>query len=450
MQITVFGVFWLIILLIGCLKGQRVLIKCVIFSSLFQAGAVFIIAGKSLDPFTVSCVTYIIFSICKSRFRCRFHKPLFFNAYSFFIAVLFLTSIVASLLFTGMTYMECVDWVQYETYDGHIAWFGIITLVIYGITLLICYNEKLISREEITHLFDYMVLFVLFIGVWQYLSIMKILPRNDFIRDFIYSNSTTTDNISYFTDTNASLRIYSSLFGIRFYGPFMEPSYCAGFLAMAFANYVSKSKITKRDIVLIVCILCMAVMTFSATAYVGVAFAGVLSAFMSGKVKVGIKVVFRGTILIVIALALITYFNLWDTVNRLIINKADTHSAYIRGLWNTNALKTFWDTYGIGLGYANVRGSSLIFTIPASTGILGDISFIYYNYKIVKTGRTSHERGLNIYQIMYASVLFAMCVAISVLNYSIFWMSAIILVLGKHSETDKTPLIDNRKNRRKF
>ena len=439
MQITTFGIFWLLILLIACVRGKNTLIKCVIFSALFQAGAVFIIAGKAIAPLTVSCIFFIGYSLIVGKVEMKIAIPQFFRAFVIFLFIILISSIVASVAFNGLVYMEPKDWISYAQYDGHIAFFGMFTLLVYGMTLLLIYNTKGIKWSEIDKIFDIMVIFVLAVGVWHYCTVLNYFPRNDFIRDFIYSNSTTKDNIAYFVDTDSLLRIYSSIFGIRFCGPFMEPSYCAGFLAMTFAYYVSKEEIKIKDVILMVFILVMAVMTYSATAYASVAFAGVFSAISSGRTKQLFKIVIRGLALIVVALIMINYFNLWDAIQRLIINKSNTHSAYIRGLWNVSAMGTMFDTFGSGMGYANVRGSSLLFTLPASCGVLGCIAFIWFSYCVYKTGKrlVRIDFSQTKFQIMFLTTMFSMSVAISVLDYSILWMSCIFVVLKKVYDTDK-------------
>ena len=209
---------------------------------------------------------------------------------------------------------------------------------------------------------------------------------------------------------------------------------------MAFAFYVGKPELKIKDTLLIAAVLVMAVLTYSATAYATVAFAGVATAILSGKAKQLIKIAGRGLALIAIALVIITKFKLWDTVQRLIINKSETHSAYIRGLWNINAIGTFWDTYGLGMGYSNVRGSSLLCTIPASCGLMGTICFVIFIVVMTRcNNKKRHSEQSQVkFQIMFLSTLLAMLVAISVLDYSIFWMSAILLVLPKQdSKIDK-------------
>ncbi len=433
MQVTTFGLFWLILLAYSPIKGQKALVKTVMFSAMFQAGAIIIVADRAISPLTISCIAFIADFFLRYKFKLKLAIPRFFKTYAVFWIIIFCEAIISSLLFKGLNYMEPKDWISYAQYDGHIALFGLFTLLIYGVTILLLFNIKDFTYQEIENLIDVMVFFVLIVGIWHFCTVMNYIPRSDFIRDFIYSNSTTTDNIAYFVDTNPNLRIYQSIFGIRFCGPFMEPSYCAGFLAMAFAFYVGKDKLTYRDTFFIAAILIMAVLTYSATAYISVAFAGILSAIFSGKVKQLFKIAGRGIALISVALVVITIYDLWDTVERLIINKADSHSAFIRGLWNSNAIVTFFDTFGIGMGYSNVRGSSLLFTLLASCGLIGTLFFSFFIFTLIQCNKKYKYKGgiNNRFQIMFASTLFAMIVAISVMDYSVFWLSAILLVLVK-------------------
>lgn len=440
MQITIFGFFWLVVLFFAVQKGQLALIKVVIFSTLFQAGAVFIIAGKAMSPFMVSCTVFIIDYLARYKFKIEIHIPDFCKSYLLFWFVILCGAIIASVAFVGLEYMENKDWISYARYDGHIAFFGLLNLFVFGITLLFAYNLVGLYLEDVEKLIDLMVVFVLVVGIWHFGTVMNYIPRNDFIRDFIFSNSTTTDNIAYFTDTNRALRIYQSIFGIRFCGPFMEPSYCAGFLAMVFAFYVSKTKFQIKDILLITAIVIMTIITYSATAYVSIVFAGIVSVISSGKIKQLFAIVSRGFVLVLLVLIAVTKFELWDIIQRLIINKLESHSAYIRGLWNTNAIKTFFDTGGLGMGYSNVRGSSLICTIPASCGLIGTILMIAFIIALLKDGKKvrGNEKLQVRFQTMFLTTLFSMITAISMLDYSVFWMSAILLVVHKQSFNEAT------------
>lgn len=440
MVVTSFGIVWIIILIVAFIRGTNVTLKCLLFSSLFQAGAVFIIAeDKPLSPLLVSAVVYICSCIIHYR-KIVLKIPSFLAILLIWVLVSMISSFFAPIFFRGITYMECVDWEQYNRYDGHIALWGLCVLLIYIICGVFVYNYARLEKNEIDRMISFMIIFVFGVGVWHMLSAKHYIPNNEFIANFIFSNTTRKENISYFIDIDISKRIYSSIFGIRFCGCFMEPSYCGGFLAMSFAYFVSKMRLNKKDCGLLLLILLMTIQTFSATAYAAVAFAGILSLLVSGKKRYLTIIAERGILVVMASLAGMTCFGLWGAVERLIINKSSTHSAYIRGLWNINAIQTFFDTYGIGLGYSNARGSSLLCTLPASLGLTGTVLFGFFVvslllYRNINMNEDDVEQRR--FKLMFATVLTAMFVAISVLDYSIFWMSFYLCIMTKKNKVNK-------------
>lgn len=61
MRITNFGIIWTIVLFVAAIKGSRSLIKTIVFSSIFQAGAVIVVGTKaSLSPLACSCIVYCL------------------------------------------------------------------------------------------------------------------------------------------------------------------------------------------------------------------------------------------------------------------------------------------------------------------------------------------------------------------------------------------------------
>lgn len=432
MNITNFGFVWLLVIIIAFLKGRKVLLKVVMLSCLFQAGAIVIIGDSAISPLMVSCMAYIFRSIVDERGVIKTKDSKTFKLYFIFWGELVISSVIASLFFVGKEYMKAVDWVEYATYDGHFSFYGFVVLLIYGVTALLIYGQQELKEDELYKLIQLMVLIVFLVAVWQYLSIMRIIPRNTFIADFIYSNKTTRDNIAYFIDTDPNKRIYSSLLGIRLYSLFMEPSYCGGFLGLTFVYFIGRKKITWKDKVIIILILLMTIMTFSATAYVVVTVGGGLAAFYSGKVTHFFNLLKRGSVLIVIGVASVSYLNLWNTIFRLIINKSQTHSAYIRDLWNKSSMQTCWDTYLVGLGYGNVRGSSLLYTLLGACGVFGTLLFAFFiislmveNAYVVNSDK--YENDENLLKVAVLVVVIGMGVSISLIDYSILWLAIFIL-----------------------
>jgi len=84
-----------------------------------------------------------------------------------------------------------------------------------------------------------------------------------------------------------------------------------------------------------------------------------------------------GMLLIVIGTMLLP--TLWGAVENLfdaaISNKLDSDSGIERMQWNEQAIRTFFDTFGMGAGVGSVRASSLPIAILANVGVIGALLF---------------------------------------------------------------------------
>lgn len=441
MAITNFGIIWLIVLLIASFNGIKSLIKVLFVSCIFQAGAVFIIGKSVIPPLTMSCIFYCIISLLRHIRRIRFEFPKCMNTYYLMWAILVVTSLLASTLFVGTLYLKSLDWVEYDIYDGHIAFFGLFSILIYGVTALILYNEKPISDKELYHIMVFMIIFVFIIACWQYISVFKGISKDNFIVNLIYSN-TASESISFY---NSLKNIYSNMFDIRLYSTFMEPSYCAGFLVCSFFYLFSKNKYSPVDKILILLLVGMIILTFSATAYAAFAFACLLSFTISGRAKATISLIFKLGLFVVLGLVLITYMDLWNTIDRMIFQKSDSHSAYIRNLWNMNCINIFQTTYGLGMGYGSVRGSSLLLTLLGTFGIIGTFLYLRFIYLLIKSRNmliygTSFLNESKVLKCMIILVVLTQFIAIPNFDYSIFWMSLFILFSRVDSKYKNAPI----------
>lgn len=427
MAITNFGIVWLIVLIVASFVGIKSLTKVLLISSVFQAGAVFIIGKSVLPPLTVSCIFYCVISFLRHSRKYPFKCPKCMNAYFFMWVILLVTSLLASAMFVGTVYLESLDWIEYAIYDGHIALFGLFSILLYGVTALMLYNDKPISSKELYYIMVFMIALVFFVACWQYISVYKSILKNDFIASFIYSN-TVSESVGFYNDLN---NVYSNLFDIRLYSTFMEPSYCAGFLVCTFFYLFSKNTYSPLDIVLISLLIGMIILTFSATAYAAFAFACLLSYIISGRLKAFWGHFFRFGIFIALGIALITYMDLWDTIDRMILQKGDSHSVYIRNLWNINCINIFQTTYGLGMGYASVRGSSLLPTLLGTFGLIGTFLFFRFAFLLIKSryllkSCTSFTSEETILKCMIVIVMISQVIAIPNFDYSIFWMTLFI------------------------
>lgn len=423
MGITNFGIIWLIVLLLASFSGIKSLTKVLFVSSIFQAGAVFIIGKSVIPPLTVSCIFYCVVSFLRHNRKFNFKFPNCMNTYFLMWAILVVTSLLASALFVGTVYLESLDWVEYAIYDGHVAFFGLFSILIYGITALMLYNDKPISNKELYHVIVFMIVFVFIVACWQYISVFNSIPKNNFIANLIYSN-TVSESVGFYNSLN---NVYSNLFDIRLHSTFMEPSYCAGFLVCSFFYLFSKNKYSLLDITLISLLVGMIILTYSATAYATFAFACFLSFTISGRIKAFWGLAFKFGVFLALGMILITYMDLWNAIDRMILQKSDSHSAYIRNLWNMNCINIFQTTYGLGMGYASVRGSSLLFTLLGTFGTIGIFLYLRFIFLLIKSKYSLtycplFSNETIVLKCMIILVIVSQFIAIPNFDYSIFWM----------------------------
>jgi hypothetical protein len=66
---------------------------------------------------------------------------------------------------------------------------------------------------------------------------------------------------------------------------------------------------------------------------------------------------------------------LQSLLNSFVFDKLYTASGAERSSWNRQALQSFFDTFGFGVGNGSVRASSFLVAVPASLGVIGTVIF---------------------------------------------------------------------------
>lgn len=430
MNITLFGIIWTIILIIAWRRGEKTLLFCLLFSTLFQAGAIITIRKFALDPLAYSGIIYLIYYFTRTLSRRQTVKLSIQIVWMLILfVVLFLSALVSSLVFIGLDYTETNTFLRHKVYDGNIGIELFSILFIYIMAMIAVYNSAYLTSDDIHKIINKMVLFVVVVSVWQYLTVLKVIPTFDLLSNIIYSNKATQEaNIAFFSYS----RNLKSVFDTRLYASFMEPSYCGGFLGVAFCYYISKKSIKRGDRVRVGLILLMTILTYSATAYLTVAMGGIIAIVYStynGRVK---RIVARGVLMIAVSSVAVSYFGLWSVIEKRVLRKSETISAFVRSSWNHTCIDVFKRTYGVGIGYGNIRGSSLVYTILGSGGVIGILVFFMLVVSLLKMD--SNIEGLSCsyedyrYQRLMATVLVAMVAAIPDLTYTVFWLTVYISV----------------------
>jgi len=141
----------------------------------------------------------------------------------------------------------------------------------------------------------------------------------------------------------------------------------------------------------------------STTAYVGLAiyfvmlYAEMLVRALSRSGTPQMRwLVFGTPVLLLVLLLLIAlndeswaYFqNLLDT---FVLKKMNTASGEERSSWNRQALQSFFDTAGFGVGNGSARASSFLIAVLASLGVIGTPLFVTFMIGVFRGGRTSAD-----------------------------------------------------------
>jgi hypothetical protein len=125
----------------------------------------------------------------------------------------------------------------------------------------------------------------------------------------------------------------------------------------------------------------------STTAYVGlvlylvVLYCEIIIRMMLGPITRPMRFLIFGTpvllaiLLIVIALNDETWAYFKNLLDTFVFNKLNTASGEERSSWNRQALQSFFDTYGFGVGNGSARASSFPIAVLASLGLFGTILF---------------------------------------------------------------------------
>ena len=129
----------------------------------------------------------------------------------------------------------------------------------------------------------------------------------------------------------------------------------------------------------------------STTAYVGLVlyltllYCELLVRMMAGPVLPQVRLfifvtpVLLATVLIVIALNDTSWAYFQSLLDTFVFNKLNTASGEERSAWNSQALQSFMDTYGFGVGNGSARASSFLIATLAGLGVLGTITFLEFS-----------------------------------------------------------------------
>lgn len=391
---TIFGVLWLIII-ISCFfrKSIKFLLFITLFSMILQSTNVISYNGIMIGPQVITCFSFILRCILIKKDR----SIIRINKIKIGLFLVFLSVILSSIINDSLV----------------LNLLKIIQLAIYMITFLCIANiSDKIDKDFIELFIKKTTIFILILGVIQILSSGNIIPRISIINNLFF-NDTSLD--VYYWHENY-LRITST---------FMEPSYCGSFLVASFFYFISIYKKNKKNVILLISIFLEIILTQSTTAYASLVICGILFIIFSKNRQIK-RIILPISIFVIFILFLFAY-NLLDTV---IFSKASSGSALTRGYWNKNAIKAFQTSRLFGIGYKNLRGSSIIYSLLGEIGIFGLISYLFFNLEICKQLLKKIELGSIGIRFSILSIIICQFISCPDLDLCVYWMFLYLAALS--------------------
>lgn len=339
MSITIFGIIWLgLIFLAFVIPNLKFIITLTFLSMVLQCSNVIILGDSLIGPATITCFVFIVKSyFYKQKIICNNDVKIKYLFCLFSLLILSaIISLVANRLISSTYIMRLVQ------------------LILYVFTSYRMYCiSNFLGKKYISTCFKKITIFVLIMGIIQFMTTSGVLPRFTIINELFFNDQ--SENVYYYQDN------YYRLCSI-----FMEPSYCASFLVGAYSFFLITSSKNNSNYFLIGCIAIEMILTFSSTAYIAIVVVSLAIIILRAN-KTSSKIVFfagliSGTLFLVLG---------QNILKSVIFDKLSSGSANSRYYWNKNALTAFNSSKVYGIGYKNVRASSIVYSLLGQVGLIG-------------------------------------------------------------------------------
>ena len=427
MIISVFAILWIILLIGAICKGERWIIYLIILSYVFQAASIIQWGDRILTPSTFTCIVYILYKIIRKKDNNSIRLPEELVVLGFFLIAVLISSLMATMLWDGIEYIPSNESLVLVKYEGKVSWFSISELFIQYICILLVYNSNMVTAKDLDRVLSVSIVIVVIVGIVQYASLLQVLPQDNLIIKIVYSSN---KDIAYNSLIAKGTKYYNIL-ALRMHSTFIEPSYFGGYVAVVLFIFLQKNNNVKNMLkCLIICV--MGILSFSATAYIGMTLAFLIKLFSSkNKWDVSIKRLLGYIAILIFILLIANKFQLISIINIRVLNKATTFSAYVREAWNKSAMDVFVDTWGLGLGH-KFRGSSMVYTLLGAYGVIGIITYmLFFILLIIGLWKNKGSEYRKIYYWGLILIMILQFISIGILNYCMFWMMLLMFCIIK-------------------
>lgn len=410
MQITLFGFLWLTLLASSAIfNNKRFLLFLVLLSFTLQSTTILTLNESGIGPSMFSCLFFILWAIVKKTrsqslaFSFQKNKPIY------------IPIIGLLMVFSFSAFLN-----QLSDFDSIIR---LIQLFILGLTVYCC-SLISVSLSDLQKILKYVVVFVLVMGIVQFAITSNFIPRIFLIKELFFNDD--SPNV-YFNMDNYK----------RMCSVFMEPSYFASFLVGVFPFfYITNFK--NKNTPILLAILIETLLTFSTTAYLAM-FCMCIMLFIFSKnhySKSVMKIIFGVGVILAICNV--------NTLNSVLFQKLQSGSAITRRYWDLAAIKAFEQSPILGIGYKQIRGSSIFFSVLGQGGILACLCYIFM--AVFFFAHFIQNRAYNLdasFSLGVLGVMICQIVACPDLDLCTFWMMLALYILAAKKEKQKALAVFN-------
>ena len=414
MEITFFGLCWILLLFYLFFYGNIFeVISITMISMLMQGTSVLTFGETSIGPQVLTscffCLYYLLVIQNYSRSKIKYWLPcLVYYAYIIYMIMMLPANSNILVLFQITIYVSC----------GY----------------LLCMCRKYVEKSKYISLCEFILIFFLVIGVFQFLCSSLILPKEP-LRILLLNKA----------GENAQFTRFD--FYPRLFSTFQEPSYCSTFIVASFFFVLHLRKLFKFYRILLPFLFFELVLTFSSTGYVSFAVMFLVYGVLFGNRR-SLKII----IPIIIMLLLFVWLFKDSIMQDVVFGKLEGKSAGSRLLWDQNALEAFYSRPLTGTGFGSSRASSFVIGILGETGIIGASFYVLFSitlYASLIVKRQSYT-SIEIASRLFAlSVFLGMSIACPDQTLCTFWLGFYLIMLSPDKivtiikrKDDKYPLLN--------
>lgn len=364
---TLFGILWFITVSWAFLKKDiKYMFALTLLYMTFQCDNVINIGGLSAGPQIVTSVAFIVKTLYDARIR--YHRK-------------YRLPVFSALLLVAIAAASCM---VNEIFDEKVLF--LIQLLLYVlcfICILICAGQ--LEEEVIYRTVRCITVFLLAMGIIQIITTMNLLPFKTILpfRSLLQT--------LFYNDTGGAgyIFFYSSRYS-RIASLFQKPSYFSVFLAGAFYYFLSHISRWGENIILMCFMILELLLTTSSTGYGAFLIMGILFILANDKVKVSWKIAILTAALLGF---LFMYVGFYDLLDSVIFSKLESGSGRTRTRMNHTAIAAYESSKLWGVGYKNVRGSSIVYSLLGEMGIYGMAAYIIFNAVILWPAIVHKRKG---------------------------------------------------------